>query len=175
MAASLTSLRVSAQVSWTYETAVTGLSGTTANANSFQFAATTTNGTGAGTTADLIYAVQLTLAGAASTTVNLASAPVKDFFGSNIVMARIKFLFVWLTNITSAVSVAFGNAANPVINWISAATATVKINNNGVFVLGSPGATGYPVTSATADQLKVTNNDATNPATVNLAVVGSSA
>lgn len=174
MAASLTSMRATAQVAWNYETAVPGLSGTTANSNSFQYSAATTNGTGANK-ADLIYAVQLTIAGAGSTTVNLSSAPVKDFFGTNIVMARIKFMLLWLTNLSAATSVAFGNAANPVINWISAGTATVKVNNGGVFLIGDPGATGYPVTAATADQLKVLNNDATNTATVNLAVVGSSA
>lgn len=164
---------ITAGISWTYTNVLTG-SINTQNANSHTYSQKLTNGTGASGTADLLYAVKTTIAGAGSTTLDLAGT-LTDFFGNVLTMARAKYMYFNLTADTTASDVSIGNATAPLLNWISAATSTVKVRNGGLFLLGGPDATGYAVTATTADGLKVLNNDATNTATLKLAVIGSSA
>lgn len=172
MATTVNSIIVTAGVQWDmYNTAV-GF--TTTNVSSLTYSKTLTNGTGANGTADLLYAATYTIAGAGTQNVDVAGS-LTDFFGNSIAMARVKFMMVKLASTTTATDISFGNHAAPLINWISAATSTVKIYNDGIFLIGGGGATQYAVTATTADGLKILNNDATNSATVNLVVVGSSA
>lgn len=173
--ATLTSFSVKMQINWQYDLASTGLTNPNTNTNGFNVNLSTVNGTGAAGTANLIYAVQITIAGGGNTTINVNSSPVSDWFGATIVMARVKFFFINLTTATSASSIAVGNAAAPIVNWISAPTSTIAINNGGVWLQGDTGATGYAVTTTTHDVLKVLNNDGSNTATLNLVLVGSTA
>ncbi|MGH8358116.1 MAG: hypothetical protein ACRESF_11540 [Pseudomonas sp.] len=173
-ASTLTSFKINANVSWQYDLAATGLANPSTDTNAFSFADSTTSGTAAGQ-ADLIYAAQITIAGAGATTININSSPVKDWFGTNIVMVRISYFFINLLTSTTASSVAIGNAANPIVNWISLGTSTIKLQNGGIWVQGYSDATGYVVTMTTADQLKILNNDGTNTATLNVCIVGKSA
>lgn len=168
------SCTVTAGVAWQYSNAATGLNATV-NQNSFNYTATTTNGTGASGTANLIYALQTTIAGGGNLVINVSASPVTDWFGANIVMARVKFFFISLLTTTTASSVSVGNAANPIINWIAGTTPTIKINNGGVWLQGDPGGTAYPVTASTGDNLKILNNDGSNTATLQIAIVGSTA
>lgn len=172
MAATLTST-VSASVQWSYATALSTLVNPTVQGG-FTYSGSTTNGTGAAGTADLIYALQTTIAGGGNTTFDLAGS-LADWFGTTISMVRVKTIFCALSTATTASSIAFGNATNPLINWISAATSTIKILNGGCFLLASTGATGYAVTAATGDIVKILNNDGSNTATINVVFIGSSA
>lgn len=171
--ATLTSFSFTASVAWNYQSAVTGLTNSTGNQNGFTFSASTTNGTGAAGTADLIYTAQITLAASGNTTVDLVGGQT-DFFGTTISMARLKILYIHNTNITTATSITVGNATQPV-NLFSAATTTVSIRNNGIYLYGDTGATGIAMVAATSDGIKIVNADSGNSATVNFCAVGSSA
>lgn len=173
MAAELTAT-VKASISWSYVKAVTGLSTDSENANTLSYSKALTNGTGAVGTADLIYVVQSSIAASGNVSYDLAGS-LTDFFGTTITMARVKFLYVNLTSDTTGSSVSIGNATNPLANWISTATETVKIFNDGVFLIGSGSATGYAVSAGSADAVKVLNNDGSNVSTVNFCAIGSSA
>jgi hypothetical protein len=171
MSATLTA-NVSAGVSWTYATALSGGITPTAQ-SSFTYNKSITNGTGAAGTADLIYAVQGTLAGGANTTLDFAGS-LTDFFGTTITMARLKFLFVHLTTDTTSTGLTIGNASSP-LGLFSAGTATHTIGNGGIFLIGNSGATGIAITGGSTDGLKLLNADGTNTATYQIAAIGSSA
>lgn len=174
MATGLTINNVSALIDWQYIDN-TSITETSVNANSFRYSSgQMANGTGSTTTADRVYFATLTIAASGTSSADLAGG-VTDVYGNTITMARVKWMFVWHTNTTTATDVSFGNATNPMANWISTATVTVKILNNGVFIIGAPGATGYALTGGSADAVKVTNNDGANSATVKWAFVGSTA
>ncbi len=161
------------QTSWTYTSGVTGLSTAPVSQAGFTANLVTSNGTAG--TANLIYAIAGTIAASGNTVINVSATPVSDWFGTTIVMARIKVFFVNLLTTTTSSSIAVGNATAPLVNWISAGTATIKVNNGGIWLQGDTGGTGYPVTGTTADNLKILNNDGANVATYNLMLIGSTA
>jgi len=140
----------------------------------YNYSRSLSNGTGALGTADLLYAINTTIAASSSATYDLVGS-LTDFFGTTISMARLKYMFIKLTTDTTSSDISIGNATNPVAGWISSTTATVKIHNDGVFLIGSPSATAYPMTGGASDEIKITNNDASNIATIYAAFIGSSA
>ena len=147
---------------------------TSTNQSSFNASIALTNGTGATGTANLIYALQTTIAGGGNTTITLDSG-ITDFFGTGIVMVRCKVMFIALTAATAATSVQVGNGSNPFINWVGAAAHTIQIRNGGFFLLACADGTAYAVTASTGDVLKILNNDGSNVATLQIALVGSTA
>lgn len=174
------STTVKASVAWSHQNALSG-SLTAQNVGGWTYSQALTNGTGSAGTADLIYAVQTTLAGGASTNIDLAGS-LADFFGSTITMARAKVLFVWVTTDTGATSVTVGGHATASLkNWITAtpdldtAQPGVVVRNGGCFLLCAQDATAYAVTATTDDLLKLLNNDGSTTATLKLAFVGGSA
>lgn len=174
MATSLTINSVAALIDWNYIDN-SSVAYQSVNANSFRYSSgQMANGTGSTTTADRIYFATVTIAASGTSSVDLSGGST-DVYGNTITMARVKWMFVWNTNTTSASSINFGNATNPLANWISTATVTVSILNNGVFMIGAPGATGYAVTGGSADAVKATNADGSNSATVTWCFVGSTA
>ena len=172
MATAVTSIQVNASIQWELTNAVVGF--TTTNTGSLAYTKTITNGTGAIGTADMLYAATYTIAASGTQNLDVAGS-VTDFFGNSIAMVRVKYMMVKHASTTTATDISFGNHAAPLINWISAATSTVKIYNDGVFLIGSGHGTSYAVTATTADGLKILNNDSSNSATVSIVVVGSSA
>lgn len=164
---------VGANIQGTVTNTKTGGQTTIDNIGFTPFSKSLSHGTGAINTADLIYAVQGTLAGAASVTIDLVGG-VTDAFGNTITMARLKYLIVLLTTDTNSSGLTIGNATNP-INLFSAPTATHTIGNGGVFVIGNSGAVGIPMVAATSDALKLLNADATVVATYQVIAIGSSA
>lgn len=176
MAATLTAV-VSASINWTYTNTPTGSTSgqlSTINSNTVTYSYSLSSGTGALGTADLLYVLSTTIAASSSVSADLVGTAV-DAFGTTLSMARVKFMFLKHTSDTTATDISFGNATNPMVNWISAATSTVKIYNNGIFLIGSPSATSYALTGGSADAVKILNNDSSNTATVNLVIIGSSA
>jgi hypothetical protein len=166
------SANVTAGINWTHTNAIAG-SQNINDSNSFSYSKSLTDGTGAAGTADLVYHAVVTLAASGDTTVDLAGS-VADQFGATITMARAKYVWVHHTTDTTATSVTLGNATNPV-NLFSAATTTHTVRNGGIFFVGSTGATGIAITGGASDAIKLVNADASNSATVQLAVIGSSA
>lgn len=175
MAKNLTVNGVKASIDYAFVNQLTG-SRNTNDANSVVYnSGQMANGTGATTTVDLKYDITTTIAGGGSTTLDLAGS-LTDVFGATITFARIKWIFINLTNDTTASGVSVGNAAaTQFVNWISSGTATVKVLNNGILLLGAPGATGYAVGAGASDFLKILNDDGANVATLTICLVGSSA
>lgn len=178
MATSLTISGITARLPWTFESVQTWAN--SSNSYAFGYTKSLTNGTGANQ-ADLLYVVQSTLSASSSTNVDLAGSAT-DVFGSTITFARVKAIYFELTTATTATSVAIGGASsNGFANWISSAGTfgtdqpKVVVRNGGVFLLVAPDATAYAVTAGTGDILKLTNQDGSNVATYNLAIVGASA
>ncbi len=169
MAATLAAT-VQATVSWTYTNALAG-SITSINNSDFNASVTLTNGTGGAGTANLLYALQTTIAGGGNTTITLDSG-ITDFFGTSIVMVRVKVIFIALTTATTATSVLVGNGTNPFINWVGSGAHTVRIRNGGFLCLACQDATAYAVTASTGDVLKILNEDGVNTATLQIAIIG---
>lgn len=170
MAATLTA-NIAASISATYQNTTNGVTATAPFA--FNFSAALTSGTGASGTADLIYGATLTITGGGNTTIDLVGGST-DILGTAISMARLKFLYINLATTTTASSITVGNATNP-INLFSAATTTVSIRNDGIFLMGTKDATGIAMTGGASDGLKIVNADGSNSATVNVCAIGSSA
>lgn len=173
MATSLAINSTKALVSWQFDNALTG-SITTTNLSNWTYSKTLTAGTGGAGTSDLLYAIQTTIAGAGTLNLDLAGT-LTDFFGNTITMARVKIMMFHLTTDTTASSILIGNHASALINWVGAAAHTVRVRNGGCLYLACTDATAYAVTATTADAIKILNEDATNTATLQIAIVGSTA
>ena len=170
MATSLTAT-VSASISWTFSNALTG-SINTVNSNQWSYSKSTTNGTGAAGTADLIYAAAGTIAASATLNLDFAGS-LASFFGTTITMARMKFLFLHHTTDTTATSLTIGNHANPLA--LTSGTDTISLRNGGILLFGDSGGTGIAITGGATDALKIVNADGANTATYNVCAIGGSA
>lgn len=165
------SCTVSAGINFTFTNGLTGSISPTVSAG-FTHSQTLTNGTGAANTADLIYAVQTTIAGGANTSLDLAGS-LANFFGTTITMARLKFWLIKHTNDTTASSITVGNHAAPVA-FFNTANNTVSIRNNGFWAGGCADATGIAITGGSTDGIFFLNADGSNTATVQVILVGAS-
>jgi hypothetical protein len=165
--------QINAGVSWTYTNALTG-SINSVNSNSFSYSKSLTNGTGAAGTADLIYAAQGTIAGAATTNLDFVGS-LADFFGTTISGARIKYLYLHHTTDTAASALTVGNHATAPISLYSAATTTQSVRNGGILLFGCSDATGIAMTAATTDALKILNADGAVTATYQIVCIMGSA
>lgn len=164
------STRIKASIGWTHAETLTGVNDNTQNQSSFTFSDTLADGTGADQ-ADLIYVVSGSLAASGTLSIDLAGS-VADFFGDTITMARVKTIYI---QIDTASSVNVGGNANPLVNWIADGSDELIIRAGGVFLLHAPDATAYAVTASTGDVLDITNNDGSNAAAYDIAIVGASA
>ncbi len=168
MATTLTISAQTAAINWNFTNNLT--LGNTTNTSNFSYSAPLTNGS-AINQANLLYATSGTLSASASISIDLAGS-VSDFFGNVITFTLVKSIFFTLTTDTTATSVLIGNGSTPFINWVGSGAHTVRVRNGGCFFLSAPDATGYAVTAATGDILKITNEDSSNVATYKLAIVG---
>jgi len=132
-----------------------------------------TSGTGANQ-ADLVFTDQRTLA--ASTTEDLdLNAVLTDAFGDVITMARVKAIIVKAADgNTNNVEVG-GAATNALINWVGDATDKIVVPPGGIFLLATNDATGFLVTPATGDVLKIGNSAGGTPVTYDIIIIGASA
>jgi hypothetical protein len=132
------------------------------------------NGTGAGK-ADRIWSDRRTLAASATEDLDLAGV-LLDAFGAAITFARIKGLII---------AAAAGNTNNVVVGaasstpWATLLGATHTLTlRPGAFVAvgtGAADATGYAVTAATADLLKIANSSSGTGVTYDIHIIGASA
>lgn len=124
-------------------------------------------GTGAGNV-NKIYTNTLTISASSSTTIDLTAAA--DEYGSNVNFSKIKGIFCWLdssvTNQASGITFA-ATVTNYCIQW------AIPIYKGGSLIVNDHvGSTNYPVTAGSGMNLKLTNLDGTNSATVKLVLVG---
>lgn len=130
-------------------------------------------GTGAGLTADLAYANTISLAAAATTTLDLAGG-LTDAFGNTLTFAKVKGLFVQCPKANVGAVQIGGNATSAFNGPLGGTTPKLATMAGGVTSLVHPGA-GWTVTASTGDILKLTNADANNAATANVVIWGVSA
>ncbi|MFC8583294.1 hypothetical protein ACFUGD_01775 [Streptomyces sp. NPDC057217] len=133
------------------------------------------DGTGAGK-ADRVWTATRTLAASASEDLDLAGV-LTDAFGATVSFAKIKALMVSAApgNVNNVI--VGGASSNGFITWVGGATHTVTVRPGGALALmaGDADATGYAVTAATGDLLKIANSGSGTSVTYSIAIIGTSA
>lgn len=131
------------------------------------------NGTGANA-ADKLYLDTNTLAASANVDVDLAGS-LSDALGASLSFARVKALFLRARD-TNVNNVIIGGAAtNQFVGPFGAATHTFAVKPGGFLGWIAPDATGWPVTAATADLLRIANSGAGSSVTYDVVIIGASA
>lgn len=139
------------------------------------YRATLTDGTTAGK-ADRIFHDTRTLAASATEDLDLAGV-LTDPLGAVLNFARIKGLIIVAAAANVNNVVVGGAATNGFVSPFGAAAHTVTVRPGATLALlaGSGDATGYAVTAATGDLLKVANSGAGSTVTYDVIVIGASA
>lgn len=125
------------------------------------------NGTGSGQS-DLVYRSTPTINASANLDLDLRA--LTDVFGSNVVFARIKQIFI---RNTSVGTVSFKPGASDAWVTLLATGSEVIIPANGLLLVGTESGNGMAVGSGT-DNIRLTNNGAT-AATPEIIIIGTSA
>lgn len=133
------------------------------------------SGTAAGQ-ADKIFHDTRTLTASSNEDLDLAGV-LSDALGGSLTFVRIKGLVVAAAASNTNNVVVGGAASNGFITWVGAATHTVTLRPGAVLALmaGPADATGYVVTAATGDLLRIANSAGTTGVTYDIAIVGCSA
>lgn len=132
------------------------------------------SGTGAGK-ADRVFHDRRSVNASSSEDLDLAGVLV-DAFGQTITFARIKGLIISAA-VANANNVVIGAAAsNPWATLLGAThTLTLRPGATVAVMAGAADATGYAVTAATGDLLKVANSGAGTPVSYDILIIGASA
>lgn len=133
-----------------------------------------TTGTAAGQ-ADKIFAATRTITASSNDDLDLAGV-LTDALGATITFARVKALIVRAaaTNVNNLII--GGGASNPVTTILGGTTPTLTIRPGGaLFLFSGSDATGYVITAATADILRLTNGGAGSSVTYDIVIIGASA
>ncbi|MEU6535513.1 hypothetical protein [Streptomyces sp. NPDC047000] len=132
------------------------------------------NGTAAGQ-ADRVFSDRRTLAASATEDLDLAGV-LLDAFGSAITFARIKGLVIAAAAGNTNNVVVGAAASNPWATLLSS-TGTVTLRPGAFLAVGTgtADATGYAVTAATADLLKIANSAGSTSVTYDIHIIGASA
>lgn len=133
------------------------------------------NGTGAGQ-ADKLWHAQRTLAANANDDLDLNGAAFTDAFGAALAFVKVKGLIVAAAAANPNPITVGAAAANGFVAPFGSATDKVNVRPGAVFALiaGSADATGYGVTAATADLLRITAGAGGNH-TYDVIIAGTSA
>lgn len=172
MAASLNVAKLLFQLEATLSNTV-GLAGVTAPIN-LSYSSPLSSGTGANQ-ADKIYSTTVTLAGSATSDLDLAGA-LTDALGSALTFARIKLVgvFAAAANNASNLMQVTRPSANGVPLFLAAGDG-IALRPGACFIWHSPEATGVAVTAGTGDLLTFTNGAGTNTISADVVVIGASA
>lgn len=188
MSVSLTSARITLNLSWNVQATQTGAPATV-NSGSWSPSLSYTNGSGAGQASDYVQVIN-TLAGGANSTYDLTST-FADLVGtSSVNMATVRMFVIWLLSSsqtgpdgstvgTTATSITVGGAASSQAftaatpaGFFGSAAYTFNVPNGGWAGFGVANAGGYTA-GATYSKLKVLNNDGSNTATFALTFANS--
>lgn len=135
---------------------------------------TFTNGTAANQ-ADRLFSDTRTLAASANEDLDLAGTTLLDAFGAALTFVRLRGIIVAAAAGNTNNVVIGGAATNGFTSWVGASTHTVTVRPGGVFSLVGPDTSGYTVTAATGDLLRVANSGAGTPVTYDIILIGASA
>ncbi|MFD0347335.1 hypothetical protein ACFQ0M_17265 [Kitasatospora aburaviensis] len=130
-------------------------------------------GTGAGQ-ADRLWTATRTIAASSNEDLDLNGTALTDALGAAVAMARIKGLIVAASSANTNNVVVGGAASNGFITWVGSATDKVSVRPGGVLALFCTDATGYAVTAATGDLLRVANSGSGTSVTYDITVIGCS-
>lgn len=134
---------------------------------------TWSDGTGSGM-ADQVWTDTRTIAISGTDDLDLAGVLV-NALGATLTFARIKLIAV-TADPANANNVIIGAAAsNQFVGPFGASTHTHAIKPGGFYATAAPGATGWPVTAATADLLRIANSGAGTSVNYSILLVGASA
>jgi hypothetical protein len=141
----------------------------------YNLSAVFASGTGSGQ-CDKLFHDTRTLTTGASEDLDLAGS-LLDFQGNAITFAKVKFILIHNKSTTRTLTVG-GAASNQFINWVGNANDVINLPPSttgapSVLLLLAP-ASGYAVTAATGDLLKITNDSGAS-AVYDIIIAGTSA
>lgn len=170
------STNVRAAISWS--ATKTATYGDTEISSSLSFSDALSNGTAADQ-ADLIYLSSPTIAASGNLQLDLAGS-LLNVFGDAVVFARVKAVYInfQTTNTASGITVGGGTdgtGTNAFVGWFGAAAHQESVDKTGCFFKFRSDATGWVVTASTADIFRIENDDGSNSALINVAIIGASA
>jgi hypothetical protein len=109
----------------------------------------------------------------ASSTENLDLAGVlTNKFGTVLTFTKIKAIIIHASSANTNNVLVGGAASNAFINWVGDQTDIITVRPGGTFILIAPDATGYAVTAATGDILKVANSSSGTSITYDIIILG---
>lgn len=129
-----------------------------------------TDGAGANQVSKL-FADTRTLSASATEDLDLAGV-LTDAFGATITLVRVKAILV-VADAANTNNVVVGAGTNPFVGPLGGTTPTVSVAPGGVFLVARADATGWPVTGATGDILKIANSAAGTSVTYSILILGS--
>lgn len=121
--------------------------------------------------ADLIFSDQRTLAASATENLDLAGV-LTDLLGNVLTFVKVKWIFAKAAA-GNTNSVIIGNGTNPFVGGFGAGTHTWTIPPGG-FIFAAAPVSGWTVTAATADILKIANSGAGTSVTYDINIGGTS-
>lgn len=125
--------------------------------------------------ADRLFSDTRTIPASSNDDLDLAGVLI-DPLGNVLTFARIKGLIIAASPNNSNTLIMGGGASNPVTTILGGTTPTLTIRPGGVLALTvGADATGYAVTAATADILRLTNGGAGTSVTYDIVIWGASA
>jgi hypothetical protein len=132
------------------------------------------SGTAAGQ-ADLVFSDRRTLAASGTENLDLAGSLI-DAFGATLTFVKIKGLYI-AAAAGNTNSVVVGAAASTPWATLLNAAGTISLRPGSFFIAGAgpADATGYGVTPATGDLLKIANSGGTTGVTYDIVAIGTSA
>jgi hypothetical protein len=131
------------------------------------------DGTGADQ-ANRLYQGRRTLSASANEDLDLAGV-LTDTYAATITFARIKAIIVKAAAGNTNNVVVGAAATNTFVGPFGAATHTVAVKPGGLFLAIAPDATGWAVTSTSADLLRFANSGAGTTVTYDVFLIGASA
>ena len=131
---------------------------------------TLSNGTAANQ-AKQVFTDRRTLAASGTENIDLSGVLV-NAFGAVINFAKIKaIVIVAAAANTNNVHVG-GHASAAFVNWVTDATAIIKVKPGGIFLLTAPDANGFAVTATTGDLLTIANSGSGTSVTYDIVLIG---
>lgn len=152
----------------------TGPGGAPQQQLAYQIALGLAAGTSAGQ-ADRLWTATRTIAASGTDDLDLNGTALTDALGAAVAMARVKGIIVAAAAANTNNVVVGGAAATGFISWVGSATDKVVVRPGGVLALFCTDATGYAVTAATADLLRIANSGSGSTVTYDITVIGCSA
>jgi hypothetical protein len=118
-----------------------------------------------------IFSDQRTLTASSSEDLDL-NGTLANQLGATINFTKIKGIIITAAAGNTNDVIVGGATTNGFIDFVGAATHTLKVKPGGLLALMAPGATGYGVTAATADLLKIANGGAGSSVTYDIILLG---